>query len=511
MCPVHRSLLCTVCTQIALWSVLFVSLFHSVPALATVIPIKRSSSVEPIASAIVSCLQYKKSVDRCNKEIAQYVSLIDRMNHPSRDHRRADAGVITIPTTGAVVVTGIVVTVVLSVWFACGVNQICQSEKIASELRNSLSFLNDPKLKATIQKGLARIIQNMLSSFSVITTEWQQAQKIISQLYEQIKKHQKELATLERSIRPKASGSTGGGGSPQNNRPSAPYKGKAGNQATVLCEQLVQEIQDLNLSLQMLARATQSIVDLQQKQYDLATGKESVLREILEKFEEQLGNLYNQFSKDNTVSRVIQNAINQIWKGKGLQPPNQFRQFLTDPSFAWKRPYSTGSIDEKLVFLNHLFEMFFLRFNLSKSTINSSSYNNHIKNITVLSGQVKYSSLSRFNTPLHRNMMSDIEENRQLLDKIDQIRTELNRILFIVTQNGICTNQQFGDVQKLLIKLLDALQKLQQQLQKLTVDRAENMFKNTKIHDMANEAVKKISLLRPKLLEIRKWLNTWTS
>jgi peptidoglycan hydrolase CwlO-like protein len=499
MYSIHRSLLSTGCTHIALWSVLFVSIFHSVPALAT----SNLPTVQQTGSAIISCLQHTKSVDRCNKEITQHVALIARANNASP--LLADAGVITVPTTGALVATGIVVTVVLSVWFACGVNQLCQSSTIKAQLQDKLSILDDPALKQNAQRRLEKIIQDILSTLSTLKAGWQHAQNILQQLNTEIKKYHKELATVERSIRPKASRSNGG--NPNKHRPpAAPYKGIAGNALTAICEQLLQEMNDLNALLLALIEALQSIVNLQQKQYNLATGKEDTLREILAQFEEKLGRLYNEFSKDPTVSNAIQNAINRIWEGKKLRPPKAFKDFLTENGFATRNiPYSNALVEDKLAFLNLIFEKIFTSQSLVTNVTKSEQYLSYRKEVTRISEQSNYFLKVR-RAPnkdgIAKKMNTKIIENQRLILEMNWIKDALKELSKTV-ENGMCTSQQFMDIESQLIKLLSEFKKIKEQISALTKYNKSNPFHVAPFTQLVGETNQKIRILQEKLQKIR--------
>lgn len=499
MYPIQRSLLSTACIHIALWSVLFASIFHNVPALAT----RNLPAVQPTVSAIVACLQQKKSVDACNKEITQHVALIVRANHASP--LLADAGVITVPTTGALVATGVVVTVVLTVWFACGVNQLCQSSTIKAQLQDKLSFLDDPALKQNVQRQLANIIQDILSTLSTLKTGWQHARNILQQLDTGIKKHRKALATVERSIRPKASGSNGG--NPNKHRPPAtPYKGIAGNASTELCEQLLQEMDDLNALLLALIEALQSIVNLQQKQYNLATGKEDTLREILAQFEEKLGRLYNEFSKDPTVSNAIQNAVNQIWEGKKLRPPKAFKDFLTNNDFATRNiPYSNALVEDKLAFLTLIFEKIFTSQSLVMNVKNSDQYLSYRKEVTRISEQANYFLKTRRQKNKDKTiekMNTKIIENQRSILEINWIKDALKELSKTI-ENGACTSKQFMDIESQLIKLLSEFKKIKEKISALTMYNKSNPFHVAPFTQLVGATNQKIRILQEKMQKIR--------
>lgn len=500
MYSIQRSFLCTACIHIALWSVLFTSIFHSVPALAT----RNLPAVQPTVSAIVACLQLKKSVDACNKEITQHVALIARANHASP--LLADAGVITVPTTGALVATGVVVTVVLSVWFACGVNRLCQNNTIKAQLQEKLSFLDDSALKQNMQRQFANIIQDILSTLSTLKTGWQHAQNILQQLNTEIKKYPKALATVERSIlRPKASGSNGG--NPNKHRPPAtPYKGIEGNESNARCEQLLQEMNDLNALLLALIEALQSIVNLQQKQYNVATGKENALREILAQFEEKLGRLYNEFSKDPTVSNAIQNAVNRIWEGKKLRPPKAFKDFLTDNGFATRNiPYSNATIEDKLAFLNLIFEKIFTSQSLVTEVESPEKYRKYSKEVSKISEQTKY--LLKIRRQKNKNktiekMNTKIIENQRSILEINWIKDALKK-LSVTIKNGECTSQQFMDIESQLIKLLAEFNKIKEQISALTKYNKSNPFHVAPFTSLVGATNQKIRILQEKLQKIR--------
>lgn len=500
MYSIQRSLLSTACIHIALWSVLFASIFHSAPALAT----RNLPAVQPTVSAIVACLQQKKSVDACNKEITQHVALIARANHAAP--LLADAGVITLPTTGALVATGVVVTVVLSVWFACGVNLLCQSSTMKAQLQHKLSFLDDPALKQNVQRQLANIIQDILSTLSTLKTGWQHAQNILQLLDTGIKKYRKALATVERSIlRPKASGSNGG--NPNKHRPPAtPYKGIAGNESIARCEQLLQEMDDLNALLLALIEALQSIVNLQQKQHNVATGKADALREILSQFEEKLGRLYNEFSKDPTVSNAIQNALNRIWEGKKLRPPKAFKDFLTNNDFATRNiPYSNALVEDKLAFLTLIFEKIFTSQSLVMNVKNSDQYLSYRKEVTRISEQAKYFLKIRRapnKDKIAKKMNTKIIENQRLILEINWIKDALKELSKTI-KNGACTHQQFMDIESQLIKLLSEFNKINEQISALTKYNKSNPFHVAPFTQLVGATNQKIKILQEKMQKIR--------